>query len=518
MQQVNNIISTLDLEADVSPQSPLRSKLPVETDGSPRSLRRRARLLNALDNWLPYRLWIPPIIFLLVFWVNILLDFPHKAARIEYFNTIMPADFVAANLSANISTDLLMPLLLWTGLWWFTFEILRQLFFIFGIASSERIMTSRRLAQAVTSTDLGSRAVWCCMVLSWIVVFNWFLSKGFLPISSDVNMTGRGGMLWQSIWPAQWQSSNEQRQFLHQPIDLGSLDRTNSSTQRIEKIIHQTYKSTDLPNGWKDTPIQWKKMHPGWEYKFWTDESARKFIAEEYAWFLDTYDGYPYPIQRADALRYFAVYHYGGVYADMDLQPLVSLEKLLTGTDVVLFETPNLGLTNMAFAGKSKSPYFRCVLAQLGVRQDQMHHNFIHFRNWKIISSSGPTFWWAMANSRNCGKSFYSGTEVVRTLSSNFMGRCSLCKGDVSKCHKSGMLKHLVGNSWHNSHKNVGNDASFSHWAFLCQPGIFFGGMTVIVKMVKCYLRPKEIKEQRENEYVHIGLLIVIFWLMHYYL
>ena len=61
-------------------------------------------------------------------------------------------------------------------------------------------------------------------------------------------------------------------------------------------------------------------MHPGWEYKFWTDDTARAFIAKEYSWFLDTYDGYPYPIQRADALRYFAVYHYGGVYADMDLQ------------------------------------------------------------------------------------------------------------------------------------------------------------------------------------------------------
>ena len=38
------------------------------------------------------------------------------------------------------------------------------------------------------------------------------------------------------------------------------------------------------------------------------------------------------------------------------LQPLVNLEKLVTGTDVVLFETPNLGLTNMAFAGRSVLP------------------------------------------------------------------------------------------------------------------------------------------------------------------
>ena len=130
-------------------------------------------------------------------------------------------------------------------------------------------------------------------------------------------------------------------------------------------------------------------MHPGWQYKFWTDDSARQFIAKEYSWFLQTFDAYQYPIQRADALRYFAVYHYGGVYADLDLQvsewhlcnmhaalslsvqPVRNLEKLVTGTDVVLFETPNLGLTNMAFAAKkvSNCPSRRCMTALLCCRE-----------------------------------------------------------------------------------------------------------------------------------------------------
>ena len=45
----------------------------------------------------------------------------------------------------------------------------------------------------------------------------------------------------------------------------------------------------------------------------WTDASSREFIANEYPWFLDTFDGYTYPIQRADAIRYFVLHHYGGV-------------------------------------------------------------------------------------------------------------------------------------------------------------------------------------------------------------
>merc|ERR1712188_54637 len=111
----------------------------------------------------------------------------------------------------------------------------------------------------------------------------------------------------------------------------------------------------ELPPLWKDTPAAWKAAHPDWEYKFWTDKSARDFIAKEYAWFLPTFDGYEFPIQRADALRYFALYHYGGLYADLDLKPSRPLGSFLGNADTVLFETPNMGLTNMIIASKKGS-------------------------------------------------------------------------------------------------------------------------------------------------------------------
>lgn len=37
-----------------------------------------------------------------------------------------------------------------------------------------------------------------------------------------------------------------------------------------------------------------------------------------YPWFLSTWDNYPYNIQRADAIRYFVLLHYGGIYIDLD--------------------------------------------------------------------------------------------------------------------------------------------------------------------------------------------------------
>lgn len=47
-------------------------------------------------------------------------------------------------------------------------------------------------------------------------------------------------------------------------------------------------------------------------------ESSRTFIEDEFSWFLPTYDGYKFPIQRIDVLRYFLLRHYGGIYLDMD--------------------------------------------------------------------------------------------------------------------------------------------------------------------------------------------------------
>ena len=115
----------------------------------------------------------------------------------------------------------------------------------------------------------------------------------------------------------------------------------DDDTQRhmkIPKIIHQTWRTKDIPfdvykKEWIDS---WKRLHPDWEYRLWTDEENRDLIKKEYPWFLETYDGYPEGIYRADAARYFILYHCGGLYADLDFQALKNVEPLLEGHDIVL--------------------------------------------------------------------------------------------------------------------------------------------------------------------------------------
>jgi mannosyltransferase OCH1-like enzyme len=52
--------------------------------------------------------------------------------------------------------------------------------------------------------------------------------------------------------------------------------------------------------------------------QLWTEKASRDFIETEYPWFLNAYDGYRYPVQRVDAVRYFLMLHYGGIYMDLD--------------------------------------------------------------------------------------------------------------------------------------------------------------------------------------------------------
>jgi len=113
-------------------------------------------------------------------------------------------------------------------------------------------------------------------------------------------------------------------------------------TTTIPRIIHQTWKTDEVPPKWQGFARSWCEQHPGWEYRLWTDADNRAFIAQRFPDFLATFDGYRYGIQRADAVRYFLLYAYGGVYADLDFECIQPLEPLLEGRRFVAALEPDI--------------------------------------------------------------------------------------------------------------------------------------------------------------------------------
>jgi len=169
-------------------------------------------------------------------------------------------------------------------------------------------------------------------------------------------------------------------------IPAPGSDLLGNRPQLIPKIIHQTYINETIPEQWKAGQQSCIDLHEDYEYKLWTDDLSRKFIAAEYPSFLDTFDSYPYPIQRADSIRYFVLAYYGGIYIDLDdgcnrrLDPLLSYPAWLR-------RTIPTGISNDVMGSVPQHPFFLQVIESLQSYSRNFHVPYI-----TVMYSTGPLF------------------------------------------------------------------------------------------------------------------------------
>jgi len=155
----------------------------------------------------------------------------------------------------------------------------------------------------------------------------------------------------------------------------------------LPKIIHQQWKNTSIPNGfYKDWHLKFKKLYPESDFKhmLWTDENARELIKNDFPFFLEAYDGYKYGIQRADAVRYFVLYKYGGLYADLDYEPLVNFWDHLPTDRIALVESPylyNEKSQNSLMSSPIADPFWNETFTLLMERKDK-----------PVLQATGPMF------------------------------------------------------------------------------------------------------------------------------
>jgi mannosyltransferase OCH1-like enzyme len=98
----------------------------------------------------------------------------------------------------------------------------------------------------------------------------------------------------------------------------------------------------------------------------WDDAKVEAFLDEHYAWFVPWYRSYKADIYRADAVRYFLLYHYGGAYIDMDMECRRPLTPLLRNR-VVLTNTPGRRdfFSNYFMMGEARHAFFAHCIDQL---------------------------------------------------------------------------------------------------------------------------------------------------------
>lgn len=144
------------------------------------------------------------------------------------------------------------------------------------------------------------------------------------------------------------------------------------------KIIHQSYKTTEITDPlWLECQKSWLHHNPTYEYKFWTDNDNEQLIKDKDPDFLNDYLSYNHFIKQADAARYYYMYHYGGIYGDLDFKCLKPFNKLLdidySNYDVILGimgeDTEFIdSIPNALMISKPKSDFWLYVISIMKMR------------------------------------------------------------------------------------------------------------------------------------------------------
>ncbi|THV08433.1 hypothetical protein K435DRAFT_959002 [Dendrothele bispora CBS 962.96] len=250
---------------------------------------------------------------------------------------------------------------------------------------------------------------------------------------------------------------------LEVPI-LENNTRWNASdhgqVERIPRILHQTWRTETLPPRWKTVSQECRDMMPDYDYKLWTDESSRTFIEEHYPWFLDTFDGYEYNIQRADAIRYFVLHHYGGIYLDLDIGCIRPLDPLLV-YPVILPKTIPVGVSNDLMFAEKGHPFLYQTIRNLVTFDHSWVLNYP-----TVMFSTGPMFLSAQYGMYASSRA----SDTVRILPKSLYGK-NAKEGEAP----NSFFTHFYGSSWHD------NDAAFigflGHWG----KGLLWIGLIILL-------------------------------------
>ena len=139
----------------------------------------------------------------------------------------------------------------------------------------------------------------------------------------------------------------------------------NTNHLLVPRILHQTWRDDqNIPSDWQKASNSCRSYHSNYEYRLWTDTTARQLIEQEFPSLLSTYDSYPYDIQRADVIRLVVLYVYGGIYLDLDIVCLKSFD-FLRQYEFVLPRTMPVGLSNDFILATPKHPFLYQILTDL---------------------------------------------------------------------------------------------------------------------------------------------------------
>ena len=106
-------------------------------------------------------------------------------------------------------------------------------------------------------------------------------------------------------------------------------DLSPHAAEKLPRTLHQTWKSRIVPKRFRRWATSWRNNHRAWNFRMWSDEDNRELVETSFPELLSFYDSLRHTILRVDLIRYMILYTHGGIYADLDVESLKSLDPLL---------------------------------------------------------------------------------------------------------------------------------------------------------------------------------------------
>lgn len=127
----------------------------------------------------------------------------------------------------------------------------------------------------------------------------------------------------------------------------------------IPKIIHYCWLSDDpIPENLKKCMDSWHKFLPDYEFMLW---DRNRFDLDKVLWTKQAFESKKYAF-AADYIRLYAVYTYGGIYMDMDVEVVRSFDPLLLKSYILGYERIN-GIEAGIFGGEKGAVWLKKCLS-----------------------------------------------------------------------------------------------------------------------------------------------------------
>jgi mannosyltransferase OCH1-like enzyme len=191
-------------------------------------------------------------------------------------------------------------------------------------------------------------------------------------------------------------TENETRNTLIK-LDMNIWQDPDQYQRKIPRYIHQIWLSTDdMYEKFRTASNACIKFHSNYNYTLWTNTKILQWLKIHYSWFVPVYQSYRYDMQRIDAMKYFVLFHFGGIYLDLDVKckvpnlitAMLPLDRRDKEPDIIFhMGTEGISANTDIIVAKKYHPFFKLAISQLNSA-----NRWFYLYHLTIILSAGPTF------------------------------------------------------------------------------------------------------------------------------